>query len=262
MPIARLADTDLDTFAAESADPGALWLFLHIPKTAGSSLSAELNARVPPYRNVHLEERHYRRTDLTGHAFWAQLDEAIASLIADDATTGFRSASGHMLAAQAEKIRYAIPRTRLVTFVRDPVARVVSDDRYQRSPQHPAHEEFAARHPRLADYVEAAERNKVYAHLALYDGEPVPTLLERVGRTFAFVGAVEFYEMSFDILMRLAGVSGAVPEHYERAGDAAGEEPDAAMSAAIVERNRRDAAIFDHFHALLARHHAAWLAGR
>lgn len=257
MTINRLAEVDLRAFVHESADPAALWFFLHVPKTAGSSISAELNELVAPYRNVHLEEAHYRRTDLTGEAFWAQLDGAIDRMIADDRTMRFRSASGHMLAPQAERIRAAIPRTKLVTFVRDPVARVVSDWRYQRTPQHPAHEEFRARYPRLEDYVDAAERNKVYLHLALSRSEPVEALIERVAATFAFVGVVELYDMSFNTLMRLAGVD-AMPRRHERVAPE-GAEIDAALRAAIAERNGHDAAIFRHFHALLARHYASWL---
>lgn len=263
MPMSRLAQADPDAFVAANRSPDALWLFLHIPKTAGSSLSAELNEHVPPYRNIHLSEAEYRRTDLTGRAFWAQLDRAVDSLLADEPAAHFRSASGHMLAHQAERIRAAIPRTRLVTFVRDPVSRVVSDYRYQRSAMHPAHVEFAARYPRLGDYVEAAERNKMYSHLSLFDDEPVDALIARVAATFAFVGAVELYEMSFDLLMRLVGVQ-AEPRHHERVGehDEREEALDEAMEAAILARNDADAAIFRHFYSLLVRHHPGWLRAR
>lgn len=259
MPIARLADADLATFIGESADADALWLFLHVPKTAGSSLSAELDALLPPYRNIHLSDEEYR-SGAVGRAFWGQLDRAVAALIEDDRSGRFRSASGHLLAEQAERIRAAIPRTRLVTFVRDPVARVVSDYRYQRTPLHPAHAAFSARYPRLADYVGTAERNKMFHHLALDPAEPVDEVIARVGATFAFVGAVELYAMSFNVLMRLAGVD-AMPQRRERVAGADDDvgAVDATMRAAIAERNAADAAIFAHFHALLERHHARWL---
>lgn len=260
MPIQRLAEVDLKNFIAESADPAALFLFLHVPKTAGSSISAELNALASPYRNIHLDEAHYRRTDLTGAAFWAQLDGAIETAIAADREAPLRSASGHMLAAQAERIRAAIPRTKLTTFVRDPVDRVVSDYNYQRTERHPAHGEFRARYPRLEDYVEAAERNKVFLHLSLGPDEPVPALIARVEREFAFVGVVELYEMSFWILMQLLGVA-ARPRFRERTGaaDAPDAPVDAAMRTAIATHNAADAAIFRHFYGLLARHYASFL---
>ena len=253
MPIARLAEVDLQSFIAESADPKALWLFHHVPKTAGSSLSAELAEHCPPYRNIHLSDEEYR-APIAGRPFWSQLDHAVDALIADDAQTAFRSASGHLLGEQAERIRARIPRAKLVTFVRDPVARVVSDYRYQRSAQHPAHERFAARYPTLAGYVESAERNKVHTHLATRPGEPLDELIDRVGGSYAFVGAVELYAMSFAVLMRLAGVD-AVPRHRARVGeDGEGGAIEEGLRAAIEERNAADAAIFAHFHALLARH--------
>jgi hypothetical protein len=35
--------------------PGNLWLFLHTPKTAGSSLSAEIARVTQQYRNIHVD---------------------------------------------------------------------------------------------------------------------------------------------------------------------------------------------------------------
>jgi hypothetical protein len=263
MSISRLADVDLATFIAQSADPEALWLLLHIPKTAGTSLSVEMNELCRPYRNLHLSDDEYRRTDLQGRAFWAQLDRQVDALIADDGERRFRSASGHLLMPQAERIRAAIPRTRLVTFVRDPVARVVSDYCYQKTPLHPAHAAFAARFPRLADYVDTSDRNKMYQHLALRPDEPVDELVDRVAQTFAFVGAVELYAMSFWVQMQLAGVD-ALPKRRERATprDTVEAELDDAMKARIAELNAADLAIFRHFRRILAARREEWTALR
>ena len=260
MAIEDLFQNDLETFIKINAAPDALWLLLHIPKTAGSSLSAELNALMPPYRNIHLLDEHYRRTDLTGDRFWAQLDPMIEAMIADDAQIRFRSASGHMWMRQANMIRDAIDRTRLFTFLRNPVRRIVSDYNYQGSAEHPAWEEFVQNFPTIEDYIEnPAEHNKIYKYLRLQPDEPVDDLIARVRREFAFVGLVEMYPLSFNVLTRLFGLN-HLPTQRVRTGRPDYEEVSPAARARIVELNSLDLAIYDHFHAVIVRHRDAWQA--
>jgi hypothetical protein len=261
MGVARLTQGSLEGFIRSHAAPDALWLFLHIPKTAGSSLSAELNEIRPPYRNIHLAEEDYRRTDVSGAAFWRLLDRHIDAFLADDRRIRYRSASGHMLAPQALRIAGAVPGTRLFTFLREPVARVVSDYRYQLSREHPAHAAFAAQYPTIESYLPTAEANKMHRHLALHPREPVDELVDRVGETFAFVGIVEMYPYSFNVLTRLFG-DNRMPHRRERV---AGPETraavamTAALEARIAEINGRDLAIYRHFRRLLGAHRDSWL---
>lgn len=258
MPVKDLQAVDLQSFIAANAAPDALWVLLHIPKTAGSSLSAELNSLMPPYRNIHLLEEHYRRTDLIGDQFWAQLDPVIEAMIADDRTEHFRSASGHLRMRQANIIRDAIPRTKLFTFLRSPVRRIVSDYNYQRSEQHPAWEEFSAKFPTLDVYVEnAAEHNKMYRYLQTPLDECAQDLIERVEREFTFVGIVEMYPLSFNILTRLFGLN-YLPSQRLRTGRAEYEDVPLALRERIAEVNDLDLALYEHFHGLLLQHRAAW----
>lgn len=261
MPIGRLHCDDLETFIADEAAPDALWFFLHVPKTAGSSLSAELRRLRPPYRNIHLSEADYR-TGLAGAAFWAQLEPHIDQMLADHARVGYRSASGHLLGPQARRLVAAVPGARIFTFLRNPVDRVVSDYRYQRSPAHPAHAAFAAAHPTIDSYLATPDgADKMYHHLRLAPDEPVEALIARLEATFAFVGIVEMYPFSFNVLTRLFG-DDRMPLHRERTTSAA-TAPVALtpeLRERIRDRNRRDGAIYWHFHDLLMRHRDPWRA--
>ncbi len=260
MPVKDLQAMDLESFVKANAAPDALWLLLHIPKTAGSSLSAELNTLMPPYRNIHLSQEHYLRTDLTGEQFWAQLDPVIETMIADDRTEHFRSASGHLRMRQANMIRDAIRRTKLFTFLRNPVRRIVSDYNYQRTDQHPAWQEFTANFPTLDAYVEnEAEHNKMYKYLRAPLDEPVPDLIERVESEFDFVGIVEMYPLSFNILSRLFGFN-YLPSQRLRTGRVEYEDVAPALRERIAEVNDLDLAIYEHFHGLMLQHRAAWQA--
>ncbi len=261
MSIARLSTVDLETFVRETAAHDDLWLFLHIPKTAGSSLSAELNDLRTPYRNIHLSDEDYQ-TDTIGDAFWRLLERHIDAFIAEGRSIRYRSASGHMLAPQAIRIAEAVPGTRLFTFLREPVARVVSDYCYQLSDGHPAHAAFRVAHPSIDSYLPSAEANKMFRHLCLHPREPVDEVIGRVGETFAFVGIVEMYPYSFNVLTRLFGAN-RMPRRHERVAppqSRAAVTMTGDLEARIMEMNRLDLALYGHFRRLLGRHRETWLA--
>jgi hypothetical protein len=262
MSVGRLAHVTLEEFIRESAAPGALWLFLHIPKTAGSSLSAELNELRPPYSNLHLSDEDYRAAAGGGAPFARLLDRHVDDFIASERRVRHRSVSGHMLLPQAIRIAEAVPGTRLFTFLRHPVDRVVSDYCYQLSPGHPAHATFRVRHPTFQSYLASADTDKMHRHLSLHPGEGVDEVIARVGETFAFVGIVEMYPFSFNVLTRLFG-EGRMPKRRERVAPPearAAVEMTPELRARILEANARDLAIFLHFRDLLIGHRDSWLA--
>jgi len=186
------------------AGPGQpLWLFVHVPKTAGSSLRAELAELLRPEANIHIDHGDTRKTH------HERFDQAVADFIAKARQRHFRFASGHLDSAQASRICDALPEVRRVTMLRHPDARFVSDFRYQRSPMHPTHEEFRRRMPTLEDYVGfRTERNKTARHLVprdLVDGGDAAACIDHVLQNFDFVGIQEMYPLSFRTLTTLVG---------------------------------------------------------
>ena len=53
--ISTLRRTSLRQYLATEEDDGNLWLFFHIPKTAGSFLGTEIPRELRPYCNIHVE---------------------------------------------------------------------------------------------------------------------------------------------------------------------------------------------------------------
>ena len=92
----------LSDFIERNQDPNNLWLFLHIPKTAGSSLSAEIARVMQPYRNIHVD---YKNTDIPPRL---QKQSVVDRFIADAQSLSFRSASGHIMMQHAQQVRTAI----------------------------------------------------------------------------------------------------------------------------------------------------------
>ncbi|WP_270938235.1 sulfotransferase family 2 domain-containing protein [Falsiroseomonas oryzae] len=264
-----------DAWLAPGEGP-PLWLFVHVPKTAGSSLGTDLAAMpaLQPYCNIHID-----RTDRTDRSRTApeRYDDATEEFLAQHAAKPFRFASGHVQFRQVKRITDTVPGTRLFTMLREPVARLVSDYLYQRSPMHPLAEEVKARIPDFAAFVELkGQRNRIARHLlpprVVTEGD-VPAALEMLRNRFAFVGVQERYELGFRALTALLTGRPARPAARKRVNEGAAEEKaavtaslrDPALQARIAELNAFDLRVHEAIAAdwdRIAAPLAAWLDAR
>jgi hypothetical protein len=220
------------------------WIFVHVPKTAGTSLRNELAKLLQPDSNIMVDY-----TD-TSRSFHERMDDAVNQFLAEHAARPYAFASGHILGRHVSRIRQQIPDARFVTFLRDPVARLVSDYRYQRSPKHPVHADFIARVPSFEAYLELRpERNKMAQHLlppdVLLRGDP-EECIDSMLRTYCFIGVQEMYPISFRCLTTLLGTP-LWPRLRENVGSEADDE--LAMSPEVIGRVREvnplDCALYD-----------------
>jgi hypothetical protein len=194
------ATLNLDEFLKREAAPEELWIFIHIPKTAGSSFASEWSELRPPYRNIHV---NYEDKD---KPYDLKLECAVDQFIADAKATSFRACSGHITMRHVIRIRKAIPRARAISFLRDPVERVISDFRYARTPAHPPYKEFIREFPTIESYVDSpASQNKMFKFLTPDHKMPVTDLFPFLDESMSFIGLSEMYPMSFNILMQLTG---------------------------------------------------------
>jgi len=260
--VMKFGDLDHMTLAAfmDSAPRDALWFFVHVPKTAGSSFSAELARDMRPYTNVHID---YTRPQSDNPA---NRRGAVEAFIAQPDFAAHRSASGHIPMSLARGIREARPDTQFFSILRSPLARVVSDYRYQRTPQHPPHREFIEKFPDIAAYAEVpGTQNKMARFLT---GKADPTLdetLRAADEDFAFIGLLEMYPMSFNIIFSLMGIDGKAPAEHKRKTPDTPEtrvEMTPELAARIEALNATDMALYRHVRRRLVKHRDAWKAVR
>jgi len=185
---------------ADNTDGEALWLFVHIPKTAGSSFRSALAQRLKPEHNINIQK--WRGTRSRTDAFAQAIDQFLAL----DKVERFVFASGHLLMPEVVRIRESLGRpVKLLTMLREPVTRVISDYRYQRTPAHPTHEQFRAEFPTLESFVDShRSQNKMFRHLAL-PGETVEAAMARIERDFSLVGVADNYALSVRLCSELIG---------------------------------------------------------
>jgi len=259
MSMARFAELSLASFLESHRDEKNLWLFVHIPKTAGSSLSAEISRQLAPYRNIHIDSSE------KGVEHAVQVQNAVDRFIAECSTRSFRSASGHINSSHVDQIRAAVPAAKTFTFLRHPVKRLISDFRYQRTPLHPPYKDFIERFPTIESYVMSEiSQNRTYQTLVRDATVPLQEGIDQIANGYTFVGTLEMYPMSFNILFRLFGLE-LMPEDHKRATpktehNAVEETPE--LRNRILAVNSLDMALYRHFADMLRARRDQWIEMR
>jgi hypothetical protein len=261
MPYSDLAHMPMADYAASLAQSQDLWIFLHIPKTAGTSITEELATHMAPYRNIFVD---YEDVDTP---FVDRLTDVVDRFIDELRHTEYRSCSGHLTYDLVARIRMAQPGAKVVTFLRNPVDRVISDYRYQCSSLHPGHDLFHERFPTLDSYVESPESQNKMALMLTGTGLPpsAEALIQHVEREFAFVGLVEMYALSFSVMMTAFGHPGAEPRSHARKTPDTPEtqvEVSPELRARISALNALDSALYDRVLATLQAQREGWWAAK
>ncbi|MEJ0045491.1 MAG: hypothetical protein WDN04_04645 [Rhodospirillales bacterium] len=193
--------------AAQADDP--LWLFVHVPKTAGSSLNGELQPIMAPYHHIFINYAELDPSEAT-QSYEQLFDRAIDRFIEKAQARRYRYCTGHINALQVERIAANVPNVRPITLLREPVSRYISDYRYQRSTMHPGHEQFRAEYPRIEDYLKLqSDWNKIATTLLPPDlraGGDVQACVQWLTSTYVFIGVQEMYGLCLHALSWFAGV--------------------------------------------------------
>lgn len=244
MPIGDLFEgSEQDYVAGERGGPQDLWLFIHLPKTAGSSLQSQFAKGLKPAFNIHVDYSQPRTTYAAdfGHAVDLFLEAAKARR--------YRFASGHIDVGMARRIREAQAPVRTFTFLRHPVARMVSEYRYQRTPAHPPHEEFKRRFPTIVDFIREPRLQNGMCQRLVLSGESVADAAARMEREFSFVGVLEAYDWCLDLLNQVSGAglkAEVVVRRTEDLDNRVALTPE--LEAEIAVLNDRDLELWSHFH--------------
>jgi len=219
----------------ESVRGGEFWLFQHIPKTAGSTVVAELARHRRPYVNIDVADNpdRLRRMPL--------LEQLTARFLREQRGRRLSACSGHLSRSNIDAILTERPETRLFTFVREPVSRVISEYNYCTSPLHNNPEAFIKRYPTLEHFARNRVSHNFMANYITENRDIDPReLVEYAFERFEFIGSQGYFRLSFRLLSTLLW-------HTSRTD---------ARERAAAERTRR-AAIPRHVLQLIRRNNRA-----
>jgi len=253
MSLAGLIDGDLEGYIAENRGNDRCWFFIHIPKTAGSSFRRELAQILRPNYNVHVDRNPVSEPAMPHAQRIVAATKEFNALLADRT---YRFASGHVPVTLLKAHVDTWGAMKLITMLRDPAIRAVSDYRYQSTSVHPSYRQFLERFPTFEKYLNAPQmRNRMFNFLRPTQQATVEDCIEFVVERFAFVGLVEMYPLAVRLVTRLMEQERS-PTHYIRKTEN-NEHNQFDITPELLDRvreiNSLDVALYDYFHARLSR---------
>lgn len=231
-----------------------MWVFHHIPKNAGSSLTHELRFCFPPYLNIH-----YDNFD-EGSDRYEGLTKAVESFLEEHGERNFRSCSGHLRSQHVRMIREAVPEARVFTVLRDPVERLVSEYRYMRTAAFPQHKRFVERFEDLEAYVDAPEgHNKQWRFVTSPQRDATPEEIQSIFNRYSFFAVVEQLDDCMEYLTGLTGFPKRPSTHVNKTTSTTDNSVNVTpeLRERILSANAKDAALYNAVTSVLDEQHDA-----
>ncbi len=219
MQFMTLKKGQLQDYIKEKKEKTDLWVFHHIPKTAGSSLVAELLANATPYHNIVPDYLDVK----TPHS--VKIKNAVNLFLKKQKTIHFNSVSGHLFPTHLQQIKEKNSQSKIFTYLRHPVKRIISEYYYSCSPIHPLHQSFREKYPLFNDYInDPIEANKQAFYMFQDRNINAKDALKLMQEQYDFIGLQELYTDSFSILSNIIW-DGSIPKARKRVTTSSKKKP-------------------------------------
>lgn len=251
MALETIFDADIRTFLesnlARAVFDGDHWTFLHIPKTAGSSFRDEIaNVKQPDY-NIEVDYQMLRPSE--GDEDYLEKKALAIKHYVSNYFYKTRFVSGHI--SYCDLVRHPqFGNSKLISMIREPLARLRSDYLHQTSPNHPPWTAVLERYPTFLDFVhDPRNHNTMFNYLCRDTDESLEVTLDFLLKRYTWIGIQELYTFSIKVLFLLFGMR-ITPSIKEREGDPkrlALTDLTPAQTREVEEMNYLDYGIFRFF---------------
>lgn len=208
MALEKIFESSVLDFIMSNRDSMAFktdhWTFIHIPKTAGSSFREEVaNVRQPDY-NIEVDYGTLRPDRID--AQFEELKQGAIRRYCQNYFERTRFVSGHFLYRDVAGYK-PFQSSKIVSMLREPIARLKSDFLHQISPRHPQYELSRKRYPTFRHFIEdPGNRNLMYEYLCRHETDSFEQTLAFVLRRYTWIGLQDSYDFSIKVLFMLFGM--------------------------------------------------------
>jgi len=206
MPFAELEHTGLVDYVEKHRARSSTWAFLHLAKTAGTSLTDSLSEMASPCHPLYLENYDLGREEIDKSKF-----DRVASFAAKQNALPedkkYKVCFGHIRYRHLSILKRELPGLRTFTFLRDPVERVVSEYRYRMTPAYWMHEAFCERYATISSFAASRGITNVMTESLTRPGRKnVDETVRSILDDYDFIGLSEQYSSSASVLFRMMNV--------------------------------------------------------
>lgn len=241
----RLKQRTLQAISESRAGNPKPLFFLHIPKTAGTSLTYEINESAVRYKNIFVKD--YR----DGLEAATMLRSALKEIRCDPRHANITAYSSHTTLQGLIDTGWQLEKINLVTMLRNPIQRCISEYLYERSEANPLHVNFINKFPDITDFIDDKRyQNTYWRYLKTSNASSTSEVIENLASNTAFVGNLEMYPLSVYIITALVGKP-HFPSRRERATSRKGVDISADVRKRIARANRIDMEIYRTFRSAL-----------
>ncbi len=212
-------------------------VFLHIPKTAGTTLNRIIEWQYDPTAIFTIDPHHFRATATRFESF------------SEERRRGYHVVRGHLFYG----IHKYLPQgATYLTMLRDPVSRLLSSYYFiLRRPLHPLHAKLKREGLGVEELIRLTPHRQNLQCRAIAgvgdvgtcDESTLETAKQNLERSFSVVGLSERFEDS--LLLMMAEFGWRVPFYINGKVAKAGPKPDQGLSELIREHNRLDVELYD-----------------
>lgn len=212
-------------------------IFLHIPKTAGTTLNRIIEWQYSPAAIFTVDPHRFRATVERFHNF------------SEARRRSYQVVRGHLFYGIHE---YLPQESTYITMLREPVSRMISSYYFAlRRPLHPLHAKLKREGLPVQEFIRLTPQHQNLqcrsiaglGRAGTCDESTLETAKQNLQRSFSVVGLSEQFEDS--LLLMMAEFGWKVPFYASRKVAKSRPKPDEGLSEFIREHNRLDLALYD-----------------
>ena len=168
-----------------------LLVYLHVPKAAGNSSIGSIKSKIGIENFKSIQ--------------WNDIDNSWDNFIQSHINNPIKLVSGHFRMKHVLRLEEANVDYNLVTFIRHPIQRIISQYRYLCTDKDPNHIAFRKKYPSFDLYARKGVGANVISRILVQGALSFDDYLSKLKKRYRFIGVSEHYDFSMFLLMNDLG---------------------------------------------------------